>query len=98
NPGGPAAAKPVFPEIVGSLPRGVVQRFDLITWDPRGHGASTAVECFRSRAAERRFLAGVGGPEGDTFPVGAAQMRRCIKRYAAFGRYCKRRSGRIMRH
>ncbi len=98
NPGGPAAAKPVFPEIVGSLPRRVVQRFDLITWDPRGHGASTAVECFRSRAAERRFLAGVGGPEGDTFPVGAAQMRRWIKRYAAFGRYCQRRSGRIMRH
>ena len=98
NPGGPAAAKPILPAIVQSLPRQVVRRFDVITWDPRGHGGSTAVQCFRSPAAERRFLAGVGRSDGETFPVGAVQMHRWIKRYAAFGRHCKRRSGRIMRH
>ena len=98
NPGGPAAAKPILPAIVQSLPGQVVRRFDVITWDPRGHGGSTAVQCFRSLAAERRFLAGVGRSDGNTFPVGAVQMHRWIKRYAAFGRHCKRRSGRIMRH
>ncbi|MGZ8667212.1 MAG: alpha/beta hydrolase [Solirubrobacterales bacterium] len=98
NPGGPAAAKPILPAIVQLLPRQVARRFDVITWDPRGHGGSTAVQCFRSRAVERRFLAGVGRSDGNTFPVGAAQMRRWIKRYASFGRHCKRRSGRIIRH
>ena len=98
NPGGPAAAKPILPAIVQSLPRQVVRRFDVVTWDPRGHGASTAVQCFRSQAAEHRFLAGVGRSDGETFPVGAGQMHRWIERYAAFGRHCKRRSGRIMRH
>ena len=50
NPGGPAAAKRMFPTVVEGLLAPVRERFDVITWDLRGLGESTAVKCCASRA------------------------------------------------
>ncbi len=97
NPGGPAAAKPLFATVVKGLLPEVRERFDVISWDPRGLGESTAVKCFASQAAEDRFFAGVGKP-AYTFPVGALQMSVWRQRYRAFGRRCEQRSGALMRH
>jgi pimeloyl-ACP methyl ester carboxylesterase len=97
SPGGPAAAKPLFPTVVEGLLAPVRRRFDVISWDPRGLGESTAVRCFASPAAEDRFFAGVGKP-ALTFPVGPFEMSRWIERYRAFGQRCRRRSGDLMRH
>jgi pimeloyl-ACP methyl ester carboxylesterase len=97
SPGGPAAAKPLFPTVVEGLLARVRERFDVISWDPRGLGESTAVNCFASQADEDRFFAGVGKP-ALTFPVGPLEMSHWIQRYRAFGRRCKRRSGELMRH
>ena len=97
NPGGPAAAKPYFgPVVEGLLPR-VRERFDVISWDPRGLGESSAVRCFASQADEDRFFAGVGKP-AYTFPVGPLETSVWIQRYRAFGRRCQRRSGALLRH
>jgi pimeloyl-ACP methyl ester carboxylesterase len=87
----------LFAAVVRGLLAAVRERFDVISWDPRGLGESTAVRCFGSQADEDRFFAGVGKP-AYTFPVGALEMWRWIERYRAFGRRCKRRSGRLMRH
>ena len=97
NPGGPGAAKALLPLVAGALPDSLRERFDVITWDPRGFGESASVQCFASQAGEHRFLAGVG-QAGDTFPVGPAEMARWIKRYASFGRHCERRDGGLLRH
>ena len=97
NPGGPGAAKALLPVVFSVLPEELQEGFDVITWDPRGFGESTSVQCFASQAAEDRFLAGVG-QAGDTFPVGPAEMARWIKRYASFGRHCERRDGGLLRH
>ena len=97
NPGGPGANKALLPTIYPFLPDAVRSRFDVVTWDPRGLGESTSVQCFASHAAEARFLTGVG-VAGDTFPVGSVQMAQWIDRYAAFGRHCERRNATLLRH
>lgn len=99
NPGGPGVAKADFVTEfkLGFIPDSLRARFDVITWDPRGIGESTSVKCLGSEAAEDRFLAGVGKPS-ETFPVGAAQMSRWIRRYASFGRRCAQRAGNLLRH
>jgi pimeloyl-ACP methyl ester carboxylesterase len=97
NPGGPAAVKALFPAIVEGLLAPVRERFDVISWDLRGLGESTAVKCFASQADEDRFFAGVGKP-ALTFPVGALEMSRWIERYRAFGQRCMQLSGDLMRH
>jgi pimeloyl-ACP methyl ester carboxylesterase len=97
SPGGPAAAKRLFPTVVAGLLAPVRERFDVISWDPRGLGESSAVKCFASQAAEDRFFAGVGKP-AYTFPVGPLETARWIQRYRAFGRRCRERTGKLMRH
>jgi pimeloyl-ACP methyl ester carboxylesterase len=97
NPGGPGAAKALLPLVFDVFPDSLQERFDVITWDPRGFGESTSVQCFASQEDEHRFLAGVG-QAGDTFPVGPAKRARWIKRYASFGRHCDRRDGGLLRH
>jgi hypothetical protein len=97
SPGGPAAAKPLFAAVVEGLLPAVRKRFDVISWDPRGLGESSAVTCFASQAAEDRFFAGVGRP-AYTFPVGPLESSRWIERSRAFGRRCKERTGKLMRH
>jgi pimeloyl-ACP methyl ester carboxylesterase len=95
NPGGPGGpGTEVLPSIIGFFPAAVRKRFDLVSWDPRGVGASTAVQCFDGQAAEGRFLARL--PAG--FPVGAAEHARWTSGYAAFGRRCARTDPRLLRH
>jgi pimeloyl-ACP methyl ester carboxylesterase len=93
NPGGPGGSGvQTLPSALGGLPPVLVARFDWVSWDPRGVGASTAVQCFASQAAEQRFLA------GESFPVGRAQMNRWIGRYRIFGKRCAQRNGRLLEH
>ncbi len=97
SPGGPAAAKPYFPAVIeGMLPE-LRERFDVISWDPRGLGESTRVRCFDSQAAEDRFFAGVGKP-ALSFPMGPLETSAWTQRYRDFGRRCEQRSGALMRH
>jgi pimeloyl-ACP methyl ester carboxylesterase len=51
----------------------VPARFDIVSWDPRGVGESTAVQCFASQDAEDRSFAGSPTRNVDGFPLGRAR-------------------------
>jgi pimeloyl-ACP methyl ester carboxylesterase len=95
NPGGPGGAGTQdLPSWYRLFPAALRARFDLVSWDPRGVGASTAVQCFRSDRQEARFL----GAAAAAFPQGRAQQRRWTRTYRGFGRRCARRNGALLRH
>lgn len=83
---------------IDGFPDAVQARFDIVSWDPRGVGASTAVQCFDGKDAEDRFFAGSPTRSVDGFPVGQGQMTTWIDRYRSFGSRCERRNGRLLRH
>ncbi|MEV7603700.1 alpha/beta hydrolase [Kitasatospora sp. NPDC089797] len=85
NPGGPGIPGTVaLPGAAGLLPEQVRRRFDLVSFDPRGIGASTALHCFPDENGEQALLGGL--PAG--YPVGAAQESQWADAYAELGRQC----------
>ncbi|WP_433230379.1 alpha/beta hydrolase [Actinomadura formosensis] len=85
NPGGPggqgtalAYAAPYF------LGADVLDRFDIVGFDPRGIGFSDNVACFRSTRDQALALAGMNV----AFPVGAKQESAYIKSAKALGKGC----------
>ncbi len=93
NPGGPGGqGTKQIPDWYLQLPRLVRQRFDVVSWDPRGIGQSTAVQCFTNQAAEAAFLGSAD------FPVTAAQTATYIARWRGLGRRCAARAGPLLRH
>jgi pimeloyl-ACP methyl ester carboxylesterase len=95
NPGGPGAlGTREFPQWLHFFPITLLARFDLISWDPRGLGASTAVLCFATPEDEQKFFAEL--PDG--FPVGRAEQRAWISLYARFGRRCAESNGDLLAH
>ena len=99
EPGGPGVGGTTFlPPIIKSFPPAVRARFDIVSWDPRGVGASTAVQCFASKAAEDRFFSGSPTRAVNGFPVGRSQMKTWIDRYRGLGERCKRRNGELLTH
>jgi pimeloyl-ACP methyl ester carboxylesterase len=95
NPGGPGGPGTVqLPQYLGFFPATLSARFDLISWDPRGVGASTAVLCFATLEDEQKFFAGL--PDG--FPVGRAERRAWISLYARFGLRCAESNGDLLKH
>jgi pimeloyl-ACP methyl ester carboxylesterase len=93
GPAGPGTV--VLPQFLNAFPATLRARFDLLSMDPRGVGASTAVQCFATRADEQAFFAGV--PFED-FPVGRAEASAWISRYAGFGQVCGERHGDLLAH
>jgi pimeloyl-ACP methyl ester carboxylesterase len=100
EPGGPGVPGTEFLPALAfdGFPAAVKARFDIVSWDPRGVGESSAVECFANQAAEDRFFAGSPTRNVDGFPVGQGQMTTWIDRYRRFGERCKRRNGRLLTH
>jgi pimeloyl-ACP methyl ester carboxylesterase len=94
NGGGPNPQIDDFPATYAAFPAAVQARFDLVTFDPRGFGYSTAVRCFPTEAAENRFLAGL--PAG--FPVGARQDSTWERTWARFDALCAERNGSLLDH
>jgi pimeloyl-ACP methyl ester carboxylesterase len=94
NPGGPGGAGTVqLPAFIGFFPKELLREYDIVSWDPRGSGASTAVQCFASQAAENAFLG-----KFSLFPVGPSQQRGYIRRWREFGKICAARNGALLRH
>jgi pimeloyl-ACP methyl ester carboxylesterase len=61
NPGGPGVSgvhDVKDPFVARLLDQAGGGRFDVVSWDPRGVGASTHVRCFRNELSATRFWAG----------------------------------------
>jgi pimeloyl-ACP methyl ester carboxylesterase len=70
NPGGPGGTGTgQFVEWLGQFPAPVREQFDLVSWDPRGVGESTSVQCFDNPDAEGQVLGAVGA-----FPLSYAEQ------------------------
>jgi pimeloyl-ACP methyl ester carboxylesterase len=93
NSGGPAEQVESFVAGYGEIPAALRARFDIISFDPRGFGFSTAVRCFRTVAAENKFLAAL-----PPFPVGARQDSAWERTYARFDARCAQRNGSLLDH
>ncbi|WP_045306118.1 alpha/beta hydrolase [Saccharothrix sp. ST-888] len=95
NPGGPGVpGTQALPAMTAHFPEQLRARFDIVSFDPRGIGASTSTRCFADDATERRFLADV--PAG--FPVGHRQEQVWTDAYARFGQECLRNNAALLPH
>jgi pimeloyl-ACP methyl ester carboxylesterase len=95
NPGGPGLpGTEAIPAELSLFPQRLLRDYDIVSWDPGGVGASTAVQCFANQAAENAFL----GQYASSFPIGRAQQRAYIARWREFGKICLARGGALLRH
>ncbi|WP_433466288.1 alpha/beta hydrolase [Spirillospora sp. CA-128828] len=85
NPGGPGGQGTALayqaPAFLGA---DVLDRFDIVGFDPRGIGFSSNVACFKSTRDQTLALAGMDV----AFPVGAKQEAAYIKSAKALGKGC----------
>lgn len=93
NGGGPSEQIDPVRAVYARLPAAWRARFDIVAFDPRGFGHSTAVRCFPTMDAERDFLAGL-----PVVPVTARQIATWDRTWARFDARCARRNGALLRH
>jgi pimeloyl-ACP methyl ester carboxylesterase len=96
NPGGPGGSGVTALRQGYSLfPPAVRARFDVVSFDPRGIGQSTVLQCFATNEREQRLLGPVASEE---YPVGAAQQRAWEDAYARFDKACAAHAGPLLAH
>ncbi len=99
NVGGPQEQiEDVVANFGADLPAAITARYDIIAFDPRGFGYSTAVRCFPTMAAEGKFLGDQVFDGLPVFPVGARQEAAAERTWARFDARCARRNGRLLDH
>lgn len=78
NPGGPGVSGvSTVREAGDELDRFGGGRFDIVSWDPRGTGASTHARCFTNRKALAKFWGDLGVPT--TASASPAYLRKTIE-------------------
>src|SRR5438270_8193053 len=86
NPGGPGASGIQFLEDAAGVFRPeILRRFDIVSWDPRGVGASAPIRCMDNLDA---FFA------VDRTPESAAAVAQNVAVAREFAASCQQRSGR----
>ncbi|MEV0407297.1 alpha/beta hydrolase [Actinoallomurus sp. NPDC050550] len=95
NPGGPGGSGVGnLPYLYDTFPARMRARYDIVSFDPRGVGASTAPHCFPTTAAEKQFLSVL--PDG--IPVGQRQEKLWENTYARFDAICGERDHGLLEH
>ena len=92
GPGGPGAQSLSF--FYPLLPREARERFDIVSWDPRGVGDSTPVRCFDTAEEAIAWQASI--PTG--FPVGSKERATWVNEWAELSRRCVKRDPELARH
>lgn len=90
NPGGPGASGLFLAEVADELfePE-VLEHFDVVAWDPRGVGSSTAVDCLDDLD---------GFWSADRSPDDAAEVDALEKVSQELATGCEQRSGELLEH
>lgn len=94
NGGGPSAQVDGLASSYQAIPAALRASYDIITFDPRGFGASTPIQCFPTQAAENTLLAPIKG----YYPAGAHQISVWERTWAAFDAHCARSAGPVLYH
>jgi pimeloyl-ACP methyl ester carboxylesterase len=94
NGGGPSEQLANFTAGYKQLPSAWRAQYDIVGFDPRGFGSSTAVRCFPTAEAEDEFLS--GAPIG--FPDGAKETSAWIRTWAGFDERCAKLNGSLLEH
>lgn len=91
NPGGPGfGGSYVAENATGFFSKSILERFDIVSWDPRGTGDSVpAVDCIDDY--DRFFASDVEGGE-------AAQRQSAIDLSKEFAAACERKNGDVLAH
>ncbi|WP_329312564.1 alpha/beta hydrolase [Streptomyces sp. NBC_01278] len=94
NPGGPGGPGTIgLPGLYRKFPAELRDRFDIVSWDPRGIGDSTAVRCFDSAAEAEAWQKKV-----PPFPVGRQEQRAYVAAHTDLAKRCERRDPELLRH
>ena len=88
NPGGPGGSGVDF---LPNFRADDLRDFDILSWDPRGVGGSTPVECFGGKAMQTYT-------EMDSSPDSPAEIKAWQAENTAFGISCLKRSGALLEH
>lgn len=92
NPGGPGGSGVEFARQARQLlPRGILERFDVVSFDPRGVGESAPVDCLDDRQLDRLLAA-------DPSPDDAAEEQRLVTLAREQALECNVKSGRLLPH
>ncbi len=91
GPGGPGLTMPIAGQAI-FRPQ-VLDRFDLVGFDPRGVGASNPLRCFTTQEdADEVFGAQIG------VPLSRAEISGTLASYRDYGRFCKNNAGSLLNH
>lgn len=94
NPGGPGGSGVDFASFAWALfPQEVLDRFDVVGFDPRGVARSTPLVCFRSFQQLENTFAGV-----PFFPVTRSEYRTIDAAFDGYSRLCARNAGPVLDH
>lgn len=95
NPGGPGVSGVDFLRSSADrfYDRDLLDRYDLVAWDPRGVGASDPVDCYGTKGLDEFLFSDPDLPEG------SPALRKDVEDDAiAFGRACRQRTGSLLAH
>ena len=95
NPGGPGG--PGVPFLRGNysmFPPALRARFDLVSFDPRGIGQSTPLQCFDTNEQEQQLI----GADVSGYPTNRAEQRSYEADFAAFDAACATHAGPLLAH
>jgi pimeloyl-ACP methyl ester carboxylesterase len=95
NPGGPGVAGVAFLKANGDdfFDKALLDSYDIVAWDPRGIGESSAVDCYGTAKLDAFLFDDPNLPEGS-----AALKTRVERQGKAFGAACAARTGALLGH
>ncbi len=94
NPGGPGGSGVDFASYAWALfPKSVLNRFDVVGFDPRGVARSNPLVCFESFQQLERTFAGVPG-----FPIDRQEYRLIDRAQNRYTQICDKNAGAIIDH
>jgi pimeloyl-ACP methyl ester carboxylesterase len=98
NPGGPGeSGVGTLPQVYSQFPPDVRARFDVVSFDPRGIGQSTDIQCFDTMDQEQQLLSvlplGIPG-----YPLGAEQQQVWENTLATLDNACAAHAGPLLAH
>ncbi|MFG2353890.1 alpha/beta hydrolase [Streptomyces sp. NPDC048521] len=91
NFGGPGGSGVSMMPYYGSTASSLRERYDLVSWDPRGVGASEGIRC----RADREIQA---AEDVDATPDTPAEEKAYFQDVTDFGKGCQKAAGRLLAH